>query len=292
MVLTSVLALTGLGLVAAALLGLAAKAFAVPEDPRVEQVCETLPGANCGGCGYAGCEGYAVAVVNDPDVSPNLCVVGGSQCAASIGELTGKLTTEMEPLRVYRRCDKNKGQVLQRYDYQGIPSCAAAAALHSGSDQCSYSCLGFGDCVKTCSFGGLQLENYVVKVNSDICTGCGSCVKACPRNVLELIPRRAKVAIACSTKDKLKAVMDVCKVGCIHCSKCVKACPAQAISMQNDRIVIDHRKCLDYEGDCGSACAVGCPRKIIHFRHVEPAAPETPAEAPASAEQEQSQPAA
>ena len=291
MVLTSVIALTGLGLVAAALLAMASKVFAVPEDPRVEKICETLPGANCGGCGYAGCEGYAVAVVNDESISPNLCVVGGPQCAAAIGELTGKLTAEMEPLRVYRRCDKNHGKVLRRFEYQGISTCAAVAALHRGADQCTYSCLGFGDCVKVCSFDVLYLADGVAKVNSQACTGCGACVKACPRGVLELIPKRAKIAISCSTQDKGKAVMDVCSVGCIHCSKCVKLCPANAISMQDSKIVIDHMACLNYEGDCEQACANGCPRGIIHRRHVEQVAPATEAVADAPA-QENSQPAA
>ena len=240
----TVLTLGVLGIVLAIILYFVAQKFKVEEDPRIDDVEKMLPGANCGGCGYAGCEGYAVAVVNDESVSPNLCVVGGPQCAAAIGELTGKLTAEMEPLRVYRRCDKNHGKVQRRFDYQGISTCAAVAALHRGADQCTYSCLGFGDCVKVCSFDGIYLADGVAKVNSKVCTGCGSCVKACPRGVLELIPQRAKVAISCSTQDKGKAVMDVCSVGCIHCSKCVKLCPAKAIVMENRKAVIDRDQCI------------------------------------------------
>jgi electron transport complex protein RnfB len=171
----------------------------------------------------------------------------------------------MEPLCSFRRCDKNAGKVLQRFDYQGIPSCAAAAALYSGSDQCRFSCLGFGDCVKACTFHALHVDNYIVHVNELACTGCGKCEKVCPRNVLQLIPKRSRVMISCSTKDKLKAVMDVCKVGCIHCSKCVKSCPAQAIHMINDRIQIDQKKCLEYGDSCEHACVKGCPRKILRL---------------------------
>ena len=266
MVVSSILTLTGLGFAAAAMLSVASRVFAVYEDPRAEKVTGTLPGANCGGCGYAGCEGYANAVVNDPSIPPNLCVVGGAKTASAIGTLTGKLTTEMEPLCAYRRCDKNAGQVAQRFDYKGIPSCAAAAALHHGSDQCGFSCLGFGDCVKECLTEGLRIENYIVVVNEQMCVGCGKCVKVCPRDVLQLIPKRARVAITCSTKDKLKAVMDVCKVGCIHCGKCVKTCPAKAITMDNDRIQIDQKACLEYGGACGQACAAACPRDILRLR--------------------------
>ena len=151
MVFVSIITLFGLGLVAAILLSIASRVFYVKEDPRVEAVLEVLPGANCGGCGFAGCEGYANAVVHDPSIPPNLCVVGGAKVASAIGTLTGKLTTEMEPLFAYRRCDKNAGQVTRRFDYKGIPSCAAAAALHHGSDQCGFSCLG-GKCCSVFQF--------------------------------------------------------------------------------------------------------------------------------------------
>ena len=127
------------------------------------------------------------------------------------------------------------------------------------------SCLGFGDCVKECLTSALHVENFIVEVNESMCIGCGKCTKICPRNVLQLIPKRARVAITCSTQDKLKAVMDVCKVGCIHCSKCVKTCPAKAIAMVNDRIQIDQKLCLEYGDSCGQACAKACPRGILRL---------------------------
>lgn len=268
MVTLSVITLLGLGLVTASVLAVASRVFYVEEDPRVEAVLEVLPGANCGGCGYAGCEGYATAVVNDPDIPANRCCAGGELTSIAVGELTGKTVAASEPQRSFRRCDKVSGKVLSRYAYQGVPSCAAAALLFDGSDSCSYSCLGLGDCVEMCPFDALHIENGLTHVDLAKCTGCGVCINACPRNTLELIPVRARVAVMCSTKEKLKAVMEVCEVGCINCGKCVKACPAHAISQETGRIEIDQKKCLSYGPDCNEACVTACPRNIM--RHMCP----------------------
>lgn len=139
MVTVSILVLFTLGFVAAALLGISSKILAVEEDPRVEAVVEVLPGANCGGCGFAGCENYAQAVVSDPDVPAGLCVAGGEETSIKVGNLTGKIVAAMEPQISFRRCEKIEGKVAVRFEYQGMPSCAAAALLGSGqgTDQCA-----------------------------------------------------------------------------------------------------------------------------------------------------------
>lgn len=263
MVVSSVLILAGLGFVAAAILAVASKVFYVEEDPRVEAVMDALPSANCGGCGYAGCEGYAIAVVNVPSVAANLCVAGGADTSVAVGELTGKVVTESDPLISFRRCDKIAGNVKKRYTYQGMPSCAAAATLARGVDVCPHSCLGFGDCELICPFDALYIENDIVLVRENLCTGCGMCVQACPRNILDLIPRRARVTIMCSTRDKMRAVMDVCDVGCIQCGKCIKTCPAGAISTKDSHVCIDQTKCLAYGPECKEACVGACPRFIL-----------------------------
>ena len=263
MVVSSILMLAGLGFVAAVVLAVASKVFYVEEDPKVEAVIDALPGANCGGCGYAGCEGYAIAVVNLPNVAANLCVAGGPEISINVGELTGKVVTESEPLISFRRCDKVAGRVQKRYTYQGMPSCAAAATLAQGADVCPHSCLGFGDCEIMCPFDALYIENDIVMVRENLCTGCGMCVHACPREILELIPRRSRVTIMCSTRDKLRAVMDVCEAGCIQCGKCIKNCPARAISIKESRVCIDQIKCLAYGPDCEEVCVAGCPRFIL-----------------------------
>lgn len=158
MVMISVLVLLGLGLVTATVLAVASRVFHVEEDPRVQAVLEALPGANCGGCGYAGCEGYATAVATDPAVPANRCCAGGAETSIAVGELTGKTVAASDPLVSFRRCDKVAGNVALRYDYQGMPSCAAAAGLVGGSDSCSYSCLGFGDCVQVCPFDAIEVR--------------------------------------------------------------------------------------------------------------------------------------
>ena len=260
MVMISVLVLLGLGLVTATVLAVASRVFHVEEDPRVQAVLEALPGANCGGCGYAGCEGYATAVATDPTVPANRCCAGGAETSIAVGELTGKTVAASDPLVSFRRCDKVAGNVALRYDYQGMPSCAAAAGLVGGSDSCSYSCLGFGDCVQVCPFDAIEVRGGLARVNASKCTGCGKCAETCPRNVLELVPARARVMVFCSTKDRLKAVTEVCKVGCIKCGRCVKSCPADAVTLENDRIHINHKVCLTYGPECGEACAAACAR--------------------------------
>lgn len=263
MVMSSIIILAGLGFVAATILAVASRVFHVEEDPRVEAVLDSLPGVNCGGCGYAGCEGYAVAVVNHVHVAANLCVAATAEVNITVGELTGKIVTEAEPLRSFRRCDRLSGHVGKRYVYQGMPSCAAAATLGLGESQCAYSCLGYGDCVEICPFDAVYIENGLVQMDTQKCTGCGRCVRACPRCILELIPKRSRVSIMCATQDKMRAVMDVCKVGCIQCMKCVKACPAQALSHENGRVVVNQIKCLSFGPECEEICVTSCPRKIL-----------------------------
>lgn len=273
MVTTSIIVLFGLGLLASVVLAVASRVFYIKEDPRVEAVLEVLPGANCGGCGFAGCEGYAAAVVNDPKIPANSCCAGGAQTSIAVGELTGKTVAEAEPLMSLRRCDKVAGNVSLRYQYQGMPSCAAAAMLRGGVDNCQYSCLGFGDCVMVCSFDAMQIVNGLVQVNARKCTGCGRCTQACPRGVLELVPKRARVAVYCNTHDKLRAVTDICDSGCIKCGRCIKVCPAKAVRLENSRIVIDQLQCLSYGPECNEACVSACARHIL--RPVRPATAES-----------------
>ena len=246
MVFASISVLLALGLTASLMLAAASRFFYVKEDPRVEAVVEALPGANCGGCGFAGCEGYATAVVNDPAVPANKCCAGGAETNIAVGELTGKTVAESEPLYSVRRCDKIAGNVEPRYEYQGMPSCAAASLLRGGTDVCRYSCLSFGDCAQACPFDAIRVSQGLAHVNKNKCTGCGICVAVCPRGVLELAPKRNRIAVYCNTRDKLRAVTDVCSIGCIKCGKCVKNCPAKALRMEDSRIVVDHSLCLSY----------------------------------------------
>ncbi|MFV0422728.1 RnfABCDGE type electron transport complex subunit B [Oleidesulfovibrio sp.] len=263
MVVTSVLSLLALGFVAACVLAAASRVFYVEEDPRVEAVMDALPGANCGGCGFAGCEAYAQAVLADPSVSAGLCCAGGPEISVKVGELSGKSAGDAEPTVSFRRCVKDEGKVAERYGYQGFASCAAAHMLEDGPDACRFSCIGFGDCVRGCPFDAMYIENGLVQIDEEKCTSCGACIRLCPRDILELIPRRARVMVYCSTQDKMKAVMNVCEAGCINCAKCVKKCPANAITQEGGKIMIDQKACLAYGPECGEACVEACPRNIL-----------------------------
>jgi Na+-translocating ferredoxin:NAD+ oxidoreductase subunit B len=263
LIVTSIVVLTSLGLIAAALLAASSKLLYVEEDPRVDALTEALPGANCGGCGYAGCEGYAVAVLYTPDVPPNKCCAGGPEVSEKVAQLSGKAMGESERLVAFRRCDRIAGNVKRKFEYEGIQTCRAAKMVGDGPYACSYSCYGFGDCMRACPFNGMRIRNGMVHTNPGLCTACGSCVRACPNSVLELISADARVMVFCSSKDKAKDVSSVCEVGCISCSKCVKKCPAQAISIKDNRIHIDHQACVAYGDACGEACVANCPRKIL-----------------------------
>ncbi|MGE4299230.1 MAG: RnfABCDGE type electron transport complex subunit B [Desulfovibrionaceae bacterium] len=266
MVTTSVIVLFGLGLVAAAILSIASVLLAVEEDPRVAAVSECLPGANCGGCGYAGCDAYAAAVVTDPAVPANGCVAGGADVAAAVGKLTGKAAGGGLPKVSFRRCSKAEGNVARKYDYQGVTSCAAAMLLDGGPDACKFSCVGFGDCVKACPFSAMYIgDDNMVHIIDEFCTSCGICTRTCPNGILEIIPREARVQVFCSSQDKGPQVKAVCEVGCISCQSCIKKCPANAVSMRDNRIYIDHEACMAYGPSCEEACSTKCPRDILRI---------------------------
>ncbi len=263
MVISSVITLFGIGIAASAILGIASKVFYVEEDPRVEAIMDVLPGANCGGCGYAGCEGFAIAVINDPSVAANLCVAGSDQVTAAVGELSGKAVVASDPKTSYRHCVKMDGTPKYRFEYQGISSCVAANNLDQGEDACVYSCLGLGDCKKACPFDAIVMRDGLAVVLIDLCVACGKCITACPRQVLEIIPQKARVAVACSTKNKAKAATETCSVGCMNCNACVRKCPAKAISSVDGRIHLDQDACLAYGPECDEICMDSCPRNII-----------------------------
>lgn len=262
MIASSLLVMFGLGLACAAILAAASKLLAVEEDPRVEAVIEVLPAANCGGCGFAGCEGYATAVVRDPDTPADRCCAGGYEVAAKVAELTGKAAGSAEPTVAFRRCAKTEGHVRALFDYQGLPTCKAAKQLGS-PDGCAYSCLGLGDCLRACPFDAMYMAHGQVHVILDKCTGCGTCARICPNNILEIIPLAARVMVLCSSRDKGKAVSEVCGVGCISCMRCLKDCPGKCIKLEGGVIRIDHAACLAYGPSCLEACAGKCPRGII-----------------------------
>jgi len=244
-------------------LALAAHKFAVESNPLIEEVLESLPLANCGGCGYPGCEGYAIAVVTEPDVPTNLCFPGKEAVAEKVASLTGKKMAAMEDTVAVVRCSRTEGKVSQKYKYIGFSTCSAANLAYGGPTACQYACIGLGECATACPFGAIEMVNDFPVINSDKCVSCGVCVKTCPKQIIEIQTMKARVWVPCSTKDTGKAVMGVCEVGCIGCKLCVKACPADAVTYEGNLVKIDHKACIEYGPSCEEACVEKCPRDIF-----------------------------
>lgn len=253
-----VVSLGGLGLVFGTLLGYANSKFKVEVDERIPMVRNCLPGANCGGCGFAGCDAYAEAVVNG--TAPlNKCNPGGADATLKISEILGVKAEVSEPKVAYVRCKGTPQVAKEKYNYVGLLDCRSAAVTPGGgSKACGAGCLGLGSCVKACEFDAIHVENGVAVVDESKCVACGSCVVACPKTLIHLVPKKSKVRVTCNNTNKGKEVMDACDVGCIGCGICAKNCPKEAIEIVNNVPVFDYSKCVS----CG-ICANKCPKNSI-----------------------------
>ena len=252
------ISLGGLGLIFGIILGAASKKFKIEVDERVPLVREKLPGANCGGCGFAGCDAYAEAIVSGK-APANLCNIGGEKAAKAIGEVLGVEVKAADPVVAFVKCQGTCVKSKSKYDYHGLKSCHDALTLADvGPKACEYGCTGFGDCVKQCQFNAISVVDGIAVVDNELCTGCGSCAAACPKGIIELVPKKQSVKVACSSKDKGMDVKKVCTSGCIGCGICAKNCPNQAITVEDNIAHIDYSKCTN----CG-ICVSKCPVKAI-----------------------------
>lgn len=248
----------GTGLFIGVFLGVSGKKFAVEVDEREEAILAELPGNNCGGCGYAGCSGLAAAIVKG-EAEVGGCPVGGAPVAEKIGAIMGQSAGSQERKVAFVKCAGTCENASNVYEYYGIKDCTMANLMQDGGQkECSYGCLGFGSCVKACPFDAIHVENGIAVVDKEACKACGKCIEACPKKLIELIPYKQKTFVQCSSHDKGKALMSVCKVGCIGCKLCERSCEAGAITVLNGLAHIDADKCTN----CG-VCAEKCPRKII-----------------------------
>ncbi len=244
----TILALSVLALILAVVLYFVAQQFKVEEDPRIDEVQMVLPGANCGGCGYAGCRAFAESCVKNDTMDALYCPVGGAETMGKIAAYLGKVAPEKEPMvavvRCAGACDKRPRTAI----YDGALSCAVSATLYSGDTGCSYGCLGGGDCVKACNFGAMTMNatTGLPEVAEEKCTACNACVKACPNKIIELRktgPKSRRVFVSCINKDKGGVAKKACSVACIACTKCQKVCPFEAITIENNLAYIDFNKC-------------------------------------------------
>lgn len=257
----TILTLCVLGISAAVILYFVAQKFKVYEDPRIDDVEKMLPGANCGGCGFAGCRGFADAMVKHDDISALYCPVGGGDTMTSVAQYLGKIAPEKAPQVATVLCGGTFQKRPRTNIYMGAKSCAVASSLYVGETGCVYGCLGYGDCVVSCAFDAIVIDKVtgLPIVDVDKCTACGACVKACPKFIIELRkkwPKGRAIYVACSSKDKGGVVMKACKSGCIGCSKCVKECAFDAITINNNLAYIDSEKCRLCR-KCVNVCPTG-----------------------------------
>ncbi len=257
-ILIPVAILAGIGLLLALLLGYAANVFEVKQNPKVEEILLVLPGVNCGGCGFAGCEAYAKGVALD-GASPVLCTVGGPPVANQIGDIMGVKVNAQEVMVAYVKCNGDCNKSKDKYEYHGIMDCVSASALPGGgAKSCSYGCLGLGTCVNVCNFDAIVIRDGIAIIDENKCTNCGACVKACPKNLIESVPINSRVRVACNSYDTARDAMQNCEVGCIACKKCEKTCRFDAIHVNNNLAKIDYDKCTQ----CNE-CVEVCPKVTI-----------------------------
>lgn len=246
------------GLAAAVLLTVASKVFYVEVDERVEKISQSLPQANCGACGYAGCADYADAIVNS-GAPTNLCRPGGADAAQKIAGVLGTAAAEVVPMAAVVRCNGDCNATKTKFDFDGVQSCKAVKRFYSGNGSCKYGCIGLGDCMAVCEHDAIRIENGVAKVIPNRCGACGQCAAVCPNSLISIRPLANHIDVFCSSKDNGKITKMVCDNGCIGCRICEKKCPNGAILVNDFHASIDYEKCTN----CGE-CMKACPKKVIH----------------------------
>jgi Na+-translocating ferredoxin:NAD+ oxidoreductase RNF subunit RnfB len=279
----TIITLSILGVLAAVILYFVAQKFKVFEDPRIDQVEELLPGANCGGCGFPGCRGFAEGLVKADDISDMNCPVSDSESMQKIAALLGHEMADKEPQVAVLRCNGTCDNRPKVNNYDGAKSCTIASSLYAGETGCAYGCLGLGECVDACGFDAMYMDEKtgLPVIIEENCVACGACVKACPNNIIELRNQGKKsrrIYVSCVNQDKGGVAKKACSVACIGCMKCVKVCPFDAITVENNVAYIDYEKCK-----LCRKCVAECPTGAITALNFPPKkAPAAPAEEKAS----------
>ena len=269
-VLITIITLSALGATAAIILYFVAQKFKVFEDPRIDQVEEVLPAANCGGCGFPGCRAFAEALVKSDDISGMNCPVGGASVMEQAGIILGKEIKAAAPMIAVVRCNGNCDHRTHHNVYDGATSCTIASSLYGGETDCSFGCLGLGECVEACQFDAMYMDEKtgLPVIIEDNCVACGACVTACPKDIIELRnkgPKNRRIFVSCVNKDKGAPAKKACSVACIGCGKCVKVCPFEAITLENNLAYIDFEKCK-----LCRKCVDECPTNAIHELNFPP----------------------
>ncbi len=259
-ILSAVISVTAIGLLCAVMLVVAAKFMSVPENEKVKKIRECLPGANCGACGYTGCDGYAKALGEEDGVKTNLCIPGGDKTSKDISEILGVDFEDTVEQVATVRCCGDCNATGKKAEYSGVQSCRAARMIYGGENLCVYGCIGLGDCASVCPQDAICIKNGIAHIDTRKCIGCGLCAKTCPNAIIHMMPDVKRNVITCSNKEKGAVAKQKCKNACIACRKCEKTCPAGAITVSDNLASIDYDKCTNC-GACDEVCPVGCIRE-------------------------------
>ena len=272
-IIVTIAMLSALGVFLAIVLYFVAQKFKVYEDPRIDEVASILPGANCGGCGFAGCRAFAEALVANEDISALFCPVGGADIMNKAASHLGKIAAEKEKMVAVVRCGGSCELRPRTSTFDGARSCAVISATYGGDTGCTYGCLGAGDCELSCDFDAIHINPVTLlpEVDDEKCTACGACVKACPKFIIELRkkgPKSRRIFVSCVNKDKGGVAKKACAAACTGCTKCLKTCPHEAITINANLAYIDHTKCK-----LCRKCVEGCPTSAIHEVNFPPRKP-------------------
>jgi electron transport complex protein RnfB len=259
----TIISLSATGAVSAVILYFVAQRFKVYEDPRIDEVEDALPAANCGGCGFPGCRNFAEACVKSENLSGLFCPVGGNETMSKVARILGMEAVSQDTKVAVVRCAGSYDKRPRVNLYDGPPSCAIQSSLYAGDTGCPYGCLGHGDCVKACDFDAIHMDltTGLPVVTDEKCTACNACVTACPKHIIELRKRNKrdrKIFVSCINEEKGGIAKKSCEVACIGCGKCVKVCPYEAITLENYLAYIDSVKCK-----LCRKCVEECPTNSI-----------------------------
>lgn len=248
-----------LGLLFGILLAVFTSLFGVEEDARTVKIRETLPGINCGACGFKGCADYAQAIA-EGRAAPNLCIPGSKAVAEAIGDILGIEVEEPKDVIAFVACNGTCDAATDKAVYEGIDSCHASYMIWGGHKACSAGCIGCGDCAEVCISNAICMDSGIARVDSSLCIGCGVCAKQCPKNIIVMIPQEAGTVVYCKNTDRGAVAKSNCKNACIGCKKCEKACPHAAIKVEGNCARIDYSKCTGC-GECVDGCPTGCLKR-------------------------------
>ena len=253
----------GTGLICGLILALASKFMNIEQDERISSVRDCLPGANCGACGFTGCDGYAKAIIEIEGTPANLCTPGGADTAKKIADTLGIEFADVEQKVAYVRCHGDCSATTTKFSYEGISTCTGAKMHFSGHWACLHGCLGLGDCALVCPENAIFIKDGVAHIDPSRCIGCGLCARTCPNALITILPVRKQTVVSCSNTDKGVVARSVCSNACIGCKKCEKTCSEGAIRVENNLARVDHEKCNGC-GECVAVCPIACI-KIADF---------------------------